>query len=109
MNLFSRKIYLILITLINIFFIFEANSESIVYKVKNQTPSYKIKKGSCLSWHKCSYDVMINSKYSEEELTIIANEIKELSPIVNRIFIVYYFPCMKIDSGGLILNILRKN
>ncbi len=42
----------------------------------------------------------IEKKLSEEELTKIANKLFAESPSVNKIFIMFYLPCMKVGSGA---------
>ncbi|MHA1540036.1 MAG: hypothetical protein ACTSXQ_06145 [Alphaproteobacteria bacterium] len=63
-------------------------------------PPYKIEKSSCMQPYKCSYDLRLQDKYSEEELSAIAVDLKKKSPKVDRIFIVHYLPCMEVDNGG---------
>ena len=63
-------------------------------------PDYKIEKKSCFAPHKCSYDLRINNKLTESELSAIANKLYAESPSVDRIFITYYLPCMKPGSGA---------
>ncbi len=88
-----KKIFLILISIINIFFVIEVES-------KNKTSPYDIKKINCRAPYECSYDIIIDSKYSKEELTAIAYELKSDSPEVKRTFISYYLSCMEIDKGA---------
>ncbi len=99
-NLYVKGIFLILITAINMFFVFEAKSKNKTHKIKNAAPSYEIKNGKCRAPHKCSYDILIGTKYSKKDLTAIAYELKSLSPVVKRIFITYYLPCMEIGAGA---------
>ncbi len=61
---------------------------------------YKIEQYSCFESHKCSFDVRINSKFSEDELLTIAYEIYDDIPAVNRVFIMFYLPCMKVGNGA---------
>lgn len=63
-------------------------------------PPYSIEKHSCFEPYKCSYDVRIKTKLSEDELLTIAYEIFDDVPAVNKVFIMFYLPCMKIDSGA---------
>ena len=63
-------------------------------------PEYKVEKKACDKPFKCSYDLRIESKLSENELTEIANKLFAESPRVNKIFIMFYLPCMKVGSGA---------
>ena len=67
---------------------------------KNPTAAYKIERENCTKPYKCSYDLRIEDKLSEQELTAIANKIKAKSSNVENVFIVYYLPCMQIGNGG---------
>lgn len=63
-------------------------------------PPYKIEKSQCWeSYRKCTYDIRIEQKLSQEELTSIAQKLKSDSPSVDNIFIGYYLPCMIIGHG----------
>lgn len=66
----------------------------------NDIPQYTIEKHSCLEPHKCSYDVRIQSKLSEDKLLTISYEIFDEVPAVDKVFIMFYLPCMKIDNGA---------
>ena len=63
-------------------------------------PPYSIEKHSCYEPYKCSYDVRIESKLSEDELLTISLEIIDDMPAVNNVFIMFYLPCMKINYGA---------
>ncbi len=69
-------------------------------KGKKNIPSYKIEEQSCFEPYKCSYDVRIKSKLSEDELLTIAYEIFDTVPAVNKVFITFLLPCMKIGHGA---------
>lgn len=71
-----------------------------VFSEKN-LPPYVIETHECWeSYKKCVYDIRIKKKLSEEELTLIANRIKNAAPSVDNIFIGYYLPCMTIGHGS---------
>lgn len=76
-----------------------ARSDSIKTNT-NTNISYNIEKNSCFEPYKCSYDVRIKSKLSEDELLTIAYEIFDNTPAVNNVFITFYLPCMKIGQGA---------
>ena len=63
-------------------------------------PEYNIEKSNCFEPYKCSYDIRIKSKLSEDELLTIAYEIFDDVPAVNKVFMMFYLPCMKIGSGA---------
>lgn len=80
---------------------------SIIYSIEyvqaaqnENIPKYIIEKNNCVEPYKCSYDIRIDSKLSEDELLTIAYEIFDNVPAVNKVFMMFYLPCMKIDSGA---------
>ena len=74
---------------------------AIVFKAKaDETSSYTIEKKTCAEPYKCSYDVRIESKLSEDELLTISLEIIDNLPAVNNVFIMFYLPCMNIGLGA---------
>lgn len=76
------------------------SAENVQAKQIENTPQYKIEKSSCFEPFKCSYDVRIQTKLSEDELLTIAYEIFDDVPAVNKVFIMFYLPCMKIGHGA---------
>lgn len=79
---------------------------SIIYSIEyvqaaqnENIPKYIIEKNSCVEPYKCSYDIRIDSKLSEDELLTIAYEIFDNVPVVNKVFMMFYLPCMKIGNG----------
>lgn len=62
--------------------------------------AYNIETEQCNKPFKCSYDIRIQDQLSEQDLSQVANKIKDKAPVVDSIFINYYLPCMKIGNGA---------
>lgn len=68
--------------------------------VKSVEKLYTIINKECNAPYKCSYDIRIKKKMSAQELQKIAREVKSNTPSVSNLFIMYYLPCMKVNSGA---------
>lgn len=62
--------------------------------------AYNVEAELCNKPFKCSYDIRIQDRLSEQELSKVANKIKDKTPEVDSVFINYYLPCMKIGNGA---------
>lgn len=82
-----------------VFFIFAAWLAISLFS-KEKLPPFSIEDKDCIGSVKCSYDVRLAKKISEKEIAAVANEIKNSSPSVDAIFIMYYLPCMRFDDGA---------
>lgn len=61
---------------------------------------YTILKDESMSTIKRSVDVRLKEKVSEEDLRIIAQEIRAMKGAHDRTFIVYYLPGDQVGAGG---------
>lgn len=62
--------------------------------------AYNIEAELCNKPFKCSYDIRIQDRLSEQDLSQVANQIKDKAPVVDSIFINYYLPWMKIGNDA---------
>lgn len=68
---------------------------------ERNVPPHVIETHKCWeSYRKCVYDIRIETRLSEDELTLIANSIKRAAPSSYNVFIGYYLPCMVIGHGS---------
>ncbi len=71
----------------------------VIFSFIGSSKNYVIEKTECAEpWH-CSFFVRINTKLSQKELTLIANELRKTSPSTEVVFVFYYLPCMKVEYG----------
>lgn len=73
---------------------------SYLMDVTTEIPPHTVENAKCMELYKCSYDVRIQTKLSEELLTNIAEKLKRRSPYAEKTFITYYLPCMEIGNGA---------
>lgn len=62
------------------------------YKILNEVPNEALSK--------CNVDIELNHKISEQDLTILANKLRETRTKYNKLWIFYTLPNMKVGSGA---------
>lgn len=81
-----------LLFLVVVIFMFFASPQT------DNAPQYTVDKKECAEPLHCSFYVRIDSKLSEKDLTLIANELKKsVTSTTGAVFVFYYLPCMKTD------------
>ncbi|MFW2331148.1 MAG: tetratricopeptide repeat protein [Nitrospinota bacterium] len=65
-----------------------------------ELPLYSKEATNCNEPSICSYDIRIDQKLSTAELAAIATSLRDNSPDIEQLDIVYYLPCMKLGNGG---------